>query len=287
MLPFYLGSLGFLTDFDIADIKDVLTSALTPPDSPSEDNFTTTKKLKTLTQCSRMRLSVTIYRHRPRQRSLLVTRRELARTRSNTWTSLDAPLADGIGNTIGGTTENINTCTIQEEQLTKNTLASPHSPKTSSPLHGSFDLGRPPKMTPQESTASSKSSDSPLGRGGAQLDDLALLRSAGGSLSKILGGESGRKVPKESGSNSHLESPFPGAAGSAIPVETFHVLNEVVVDRGPSAYMSQLELFVGGKHLTSVQADGLVLSTPTGSTAYSVRDIFCRSFDARRLFLTH
>ncbi|KAJ3216984.1 hypothetical protein HK099_005661 [Clydaea vesicula] len=54
------------------------------------------------------------------------------------------------------------------------------------------------------------------------------------------------------------------------PVETFHILNDLVIDRGPSAYMSQLELYVDEKHLTTVQADGLVISTPTGATAYSL-----------------
>ncbi|KAJ1514895.1 hypothetical protein HMI56_007159 [Coelomomyces lativittatus] len=52
--------------------------------------------------------------------------------------------------------------------------------------------------------------------------------------------------------------------------ESFQVLNELVVDRGPSAYMGQLELFGDENHLTTVQADGLVVSTPTGSTAYSL-----------------
>ena len=53
--------------------------------------------------------------------------------------------------------------------------------------------------------------------------------------------------------------------------EEFHILSDLVVDRGPSAYMSQLELFVDDVHLTTSQADGLVISTPTGSTAYSVQ----------------
>lgn len=55
-----------------------------------------------------------------------------------------------------------------------------------------------------------------------------------------------------------------------IPDEEFHILNDVVVDRGPSPYMSSLEVFGDGEHLTTVQADGLVLATPTGSTAYSL-----------------
>jgi hypothetical protein len=43
-----------------------------------------------------------------------------------------------------------------------------------------------------------------------------------------------------------------------------------VLDRGPSASLSLLELFGDEEHLTTVQADGIVISTPTGSTAYSV-----------------
>lgn len=48
------------------------------------------------------------------------------------------------------------------------------------------------------------------------------------------------------------------------------VLNEVVIDRGPSPYLSNIDLYLDGKHITSVQGDGLIVSTPTGSTAYAV-----------------
>lgn len=58
---------------------------------------------------------------------------------------------------------------------------------------------------------------------------------------------------------------------TTIPVEKYHVINDLVVDRGPSPYVSLLELFGDDKHLTTVQADGLAISTPTGSTAYSVK----------------
>lgn len=54
------------------------------------------------------------------------------------------------------------------------------------------------------------------------------------------------------------------------PVESFEVLNDLVVDRGPSPYVSLLELFGDEHHMTTVQADGLCVATPTGSTAYSV-----------------
>ena len=67
-----------------------------------------------------------------------------------------------------------------------------------------------------------------------------------------------------------IKEGFKLSLSNAMPTETFHILNDLVIDRGPSAFMSMLELFVDEKHLTSVQADGLVIATPTGSTAYSL-----------------
>eukprot|EP00177_Eucheuma_denticulatum_P004984 GFKZ01009072.1.p1 GENE.GFKZ01009072.1~~GFKZ01009072.1.p1 ORF type:complete len:734 (-),score=90.97 GFKZ01009072.1:245-2446(-) len=52
--------------------------------------------------------------------------------------------------------------------------------------------------------------------------------------------------------------------------EEFHVLNEVVIDRGSSPYLSNLDCYCDGKYITTVQADGIIMSTPTGSTAYSM-----------------
>lgn len=52
--------------------------------------------------------------------------------------------------------------------------------------------------------------------------------------------------------------------------EQFEVLNELVIDRGPSPYVSNLELYGDNNLLTVVQADGCIISTPTGSTAYSL-----------------
>lgn len=48
------------------------------------------------------------------------------------------------------------------------------------------------------------------------------------------------------------------------------VLNELVVDRGPLPYVTNLELYGDGSLLTVAQADGLIIATPTGSTAYSL-----------------
>ncbi|MGZ8475388.1 MAG: NAD(+)/NADH kinase [Candidatus Limnocylindria bacterium] len=46
-------------------------------------------------------------------------------------------------------------------------------------------------------------------------------------------------------------------------------LNEVVVARGSRVRMIQLEVDVSGSHLATYVADGVVVATPTGSTAYS------------------
>ena len=52
-------------------------------------------------------------------------------------------------------------------------------------------------------------------------------------------------------------------------VEEHACLNEVVVARGMRVRMIQLEVEVSGAHLATYVADGVVVATPTGSTAYS------------------
>ncbi|NTW60337.1 MAG: NAD(+)/NADH kinase [Nitrospirae bacterium] len=48
------------------------------------------------------------------------------------------------------------------------------------------------------------------------------------------------------------------------------VLNDAVVSKGTFARMVSLEVSVGDDYLTAIRADGLILATPTGSTAYSL-----------------
>ncbi|XP_049850476.1 NAD kinase-like [Schistocerca gregaria] len=53
-------------------------------------------------------------------------------------------------------------------------------------------------------------------------------------------------------------------------VERHTVLNEVVIERGNSPYLSNLECYCDGHRVTTIQADGIIISTTTGSTAYSL-----------------
>ncbi|XP_006885998.1 PREDICTED: NAD kinase [Elephantulus edwardii] len=52
-------------------------------------------------------------------------------------------------------------------------------------------------------------------------------------------------------------------------VMQYQVLNEVVIDRGPSSYLSNVDVYLNGHLITTVQGDGVIVSTPTGSTAYA------------------
>uniref|UniRef100_UPI004049DB27 NAD kinase n=1 Tax=Flavobacterium sp. TaxID=239 RepID=UPI004049DB27 len=47
-------------------------------------------------------------------------------------------------------------------------------------------------------------------------------------------------------------------------------LNEVTVSRKDSTSMITIETYLNGEYLTSYWADGLIISTPTGSTGYSL-----------------
>ena len=47
-------------------------------------------------------------------------------------------------------------------------------------------------------------------------------------------------------------------------------LNDVVVNRGANARMVNIQLFINDEFVNSYRADGLIMATPTGSTAYNL-----------------
>ncbi|MBS3820082.1 NAD(+)/NADH kinase, partial [bacterium] len=50
----------------------------------------------------------------------------------------------------------------------------------------------------------------------------------------------------------------------------YHCLNDVVINKGALARMIECRIWVDNKEIATPRADGFIISTPTGSTAYSL-----------------
>ncbi len=53
-------------------------------------------------------------------------------------------------------------------------------------------------------------------------------------------------------------------------IRTFYSLNEIVIDKGKSHRMISAQLQAASRFVASYKADGVIVATPTGSTAYSL-----------------
>lgn len=65
-------------------------------------------------------------------------------------------------------------------------------------------------------------------------------------------------------------SPSTGSLTPPNSLDEVHAMNEVLLHRGREPHLAIINIHVGGRFLTEAVADGLLISTPTGSTAYSL-----------------
>jgi NAD+ kinase len=61
-----------------------------------------------------------------------------------------------------------------------------------------------------------------------------------------------------------------GVQRDGAAVGTYQALNDAVIHKGTLARIIELEARVDGRYVSIFRSDGLILSTPTGSTAYNV-----------------
>ncbi|KAL8683290.1 MAG: hypothetical protein Q9224_006699, partial [Gallowayella concinna] len=60
------------------------------------------------------------------------------------------------------------------------------------------------------------------------------------------------------------------APSTTDPSTIIHAMNEIIIHRGAAPHLAHITISIGGRFLTEAVADGMIISTPTGSTAYNL-----------------
>ena len=107
--------------------------------------------------------------------------------------------------------------------------------------------------------------------GGSQVPALGVNLGRVGFLAKVETGDLEHALDQVDAGDYAVEDRFRIQARIRRGSETEEhaCLNEVVVARGTRVRMIHIEVEVSGSHLVTYVADGVVVATPTGSTAYS------------------
>ena len=110
------------------------------------------------------------------------------------------------------------------------------------------------------------------GIGDSAVPTLGINLGRVGFLAKVETNDLETALAKVAGGDFALEDRFRIEASLIREIggpERLACLNEVVVARGTRVRMIQVEVEVSGSHLATWVSDGVVVATPTGSTAYS------------------
>ena len=92
-----------------------------------------------------------------------------------------------------------------------------------------------------------------------------------GFLTEISADEIQAKMEKIIRGEYHIEKRMViGAEVNGTPSRDYHCLNDMVIERGASPRVIRVDVDIDGEYFNTYIADGLILSTPTGSTAYSL-----------------
>ncbi len=102
---------------------------------------------------------------------------------------------------------------------------------------------------------------------------LSVDRGRVGFLAEVPYDEAKKEIPRLLSGRGHLEERsmlFVTAMRGKTTLAKAHVLNEAVISQGAISRLMDLHALIDGEPLTVFRADGVIIATPTGSTAYSL-----------------